>query len=139
MKPYHGMRIHLNDGNNDFKEAFFYPMHGCTRLIVQDFDGDGDVDIALLSTFPDYESHPNETFVYLENNGIRDFDFTGYALPDPNAGRWFLMVSGDMDSDGDEDIIISSLTYAYSPVPEDLQEKWDAESLDLLLLENLTK
>jgi len=28
LKPYHGLRIHLNDGSNHFSEAFFYPFYG---------------------------------------------------------------------------------------------------------------
>jgi len=136
MKPYHGMRIHLNDGENNFEEAFFYPMNGCTRVIANDFDQDGDYDMALISTFPDYKDHPDATFLYLENKDSENLDFKGHALPDPNVGRWFLMDTGDIDSDGDEDLILSSLTYEYSPIPDNLKERWNQENTDILLLEN---
>ncbi|UWX56042.1 VCBS repeat-containing protein [Maribacter litopenaei] len=34
-KPYHGLRIHINDGNNNFEEKFFYPMNGATETCFQ--------------------------------------------------------------------------------------------------------
>ena len=139
MKPYHGMRIHLNDGANNFEEAYFYPMNGCTRVIAKDFDQDGDFDMALLSTFPDYKNHAEEAFVYLQNTNAKDFEFQNQVLTDPNEGRWFLMDSGDIDQDGDEDLILSSLTYAYSPIPDELKKRWNSENTDILILENLLK
>ena len=31
LKPYHGVRIFLNNGNNDFRESWFYNMHGASQ------------------------------------------------------------------------------------------------------------
>ena len=135
-KPYHGMRIHLNDGNNSFSEAYFYPLHGATRVVARDFDQDGDLDMALVSSFPDYETAPELSFVYLENKNAVKFEFSTKILRNPNAGRWFLMDSMDMDQDGDEDIILSSFTYVFTPVPDDLSEQWENSNVDLLILEN---
>ncbi|MEN8789585.1 MAG: VCBS repeat-containing protein, partial [Flavobacteriaceae bacterium] len=66
-KPYHGFRIHLNNGQNKFEEAFFYPMNGATRVVGDDFDQDGDMDFALAATFPDYEKDPLLSFIFLKN------------------------------------------------------------------------
>ncbi|MEM8506670.1 MAG: VCBS repeat-containing protein [Bacteroidota bacterium] len=135
-KPYHGMRIHINDGTNTFTEAYFYPLHGATRCITRDFDQDGDLDMALLSTFPDYERAPQFDFVYLENKDAATFDFQTKVLAEPNKARWFLMDAGDVDNDGDEDIILSSFTYTFTPVPDQLSQQWDKADIDLLFLEN---
>ncbi len=135
-KPYHGMRIHINDGDNNFTASYFYPLHGATRFVARDFDQDGDVDIALLSTFPNYKEAPQLSFVYLENLDAETFAFESQVLDTPNAGRWFLLDAGDVDSDGDEDIVLSSFTYTFTPVPKQLAEQWTESDIDLLFLEN---
>ncbi|TMU56439.1 FG-GAP repeat domain-containing protein [Flagellimonas algicola] len=135
-KPYHGMRIHLNDGTNSFSEAYFYPLYGATRLLARDFDQDGDLDFGLISSFPDYENAPELSFVYLDNLDAASFDFSTKILENPNIGRWFLMDALDTDQDGDEDIVLSSFTYVFTPVPETLSKQWEEDNVDLLILEN---
>ncbi|GLU45297.1 hypothetical protein Musp01_29210 [Muricauda sp. NBRC 101325] len=136
LKPYHGMRIYLNNGNNEFEESYFYPMYGATRSETADFDQDGDMDIALISTFPDYADRPVNSFIYLENTGNPEFEFITRTLPLEADGKWFLMKAADVDADGDQDIILSAFTYFFSSIPKDLAEKWSASSADLLILEN---
>ena len=46
------------------------------------------------------------------------------------------MDSGDFDQDGDTDIVLSSFTYGFTPVPEHLADIWDNTSTDILILEN---
>ncbi|WP_431123431.1 FG-GAP repeat domain-containing protein [Flagellimonas flava] len=135
-KPYHGMRIHLNDGTNSFSEAFFYPLYGATRVLARDFDQDGDLDFGLISSFPDYENAPELSFVYLDNLDATTFDFSTKTIKEPNVGRWFLMDALDTDQDGDEDIVLSSFTYVFTPVPEILSKQWEENNVDLLVLEN---
>lgn len=139
LKPYHGMRIHLNNGKNEFEESFFYPMYGATRSATFDYDQDGDLDIALISTFPDYGDRPVRSFVYLENTGTDSFDFTVRTLPEHIDGKWFLMKAADVDADGDHDIILSTFTYYFTPIPKDLSQKWSQSLTDLMVLENTLK
>ncbi|MEH6682806.1 MAG: VCBS repeat-containing protein [Sediminicola sp.] len=136
LKPYHGMRIHLNNGKNEYHEAFFYPMYGATGSATYDYDQDGDLDIALVSTFPDYRLRPVKSFVYLENTGKGDFNFKVKVLPTAIDGKWFLIKAADVDADGDQDILLSAFTYYFTPIPQDLAQKWRKSSTDLLLLEN---
>jgi len=135
-KPYHGMRIYINDGKNQFEEKFFYPLYGATRFVANDFDQDGDIDIGIVSSFPDYERHPEHSFVYLENVDSENFKFKSFGLENPSVGRWLLMDSGDIDKDGDEDIILSSFTYYFTPVPDNLFKEWSGSNVDLMVLEN---
>ncbi|GAB1307656.1 hypothetical protein KH5_03390 [Urechidicola sp. KH5] len=137
QKPYHGLRIHLNDGSNNFTESYFYPLNGATRFAIEDFDKDNDYDLALISTFPDYDNHPELSFVYLENiGGNVTFEFNTEIIKEANEGRWLLMDKGDVDQDGDTDIILSSFSYSFTPVPQNLEKQWQENNVDLLILEN---
>jgi hypothetical protein len=135
-KPYHGMRIHLNDGTNTFTEAFFYPMYGATRVVAADFDQDGDMDFGLLSTFPNYEQAPDKTFLFLENKDSGSFSFDTFTVADADKAKWFLMEKGDLDGDGDIDLILSSFALPFIPAPQELQQKWKEYGIDLMILEN---
>ncbi len=136
QKPYHGLRLHLNDGNNNFTEVFFYPMNGTTRVVASDFDKDGDIDFGLLSTFPDYKNAPDRSFVFLENKNSKTYEFETHTVEATIKGKWFLMDSGDIDGDGDEDIILSSFALPFIPAPEANTSVWKKEALDLMILEN---
>jgi hypothetical protein len=137
-KPYHGLRIYLNDGGK-FTERWFFPLHGAYGARARDFDGDGDLDIAAISYFPDYATSPEESFVYLENRG--DFQFEPASIPEHAAGRWITMDAGDVDGDGDEDVALGSLVLGPPsiPIPPTLRERWTNGAPAVLLLENTTR
>ncbi len=133
LKHYHGIRIYINDGNFNFKEKFFYHLNGAYNAIPEDYDGDGDLDIAAISFFPDFYGQPEESFVYLENKG--DFIFEASTFEDPTMGRWVVMDSGDIDKDGDIDLILGSL--AFEVVPKgNFVERWANEGIPFIILEN---
>ena len=44
-------------------------MYGAFGARAADFDNDGDLDIAAISFYPDFEIEKRESFVYLQNNG----------------------------------------------------------------------
>jgi len=108
LKPYHGVYIFMNDKTNHFKQKFFYPIDGCYKAIAKDFDGDGDLDIATISFFADYERQPQEGFVYFENNG--SLNFQPYSLKGTEVGRWLTMDAGDIDGDGRPDLILGNFS-----------------------------
>lgn len=134
FKAWHGIRLYLNDGKNNFKETWFHPMNGAYKAVAEDFDGDGDLDIAAFSFYPYYHRSPYESFVYLENLGGMKFKL--YSFPDALSGRWIVMDVGDMDGDGDLDIVLGSQQDGPSPVPRLLREGWGKEGPSLLILKN---
>lgn len=112
LKPYHGVYIFLNDGKNQFTQKYFYPLNGCYKAIARDYDNDGDLDIATISYFADFQNQPEEGFVYLRNDG--NFDFKPFSLPITQKGRWLTMDAGDFDHDGKIDLMLGNLSVAPS-------------------------
>ena len=135
-KPYHGLRILINDGDNNFTETYFYPLNGATRFVADDFDQDGDYDFGIISTFPDYQEKPEYSLIYLENLNAGSYDFQPYSFDEGNDSRWLLLDAGDIDQDGDTDIILSAFTYVFTPVPNEITAKWDEKNVDIMVLKN---
>ena len=106
LKAFHGVRIFLNDGKDNYKLTYFYPMHGVAKAIANDFDLDGDLDIAAISFFTDPNQSPHEGFLLLNNQGNNQFKVSTFK--EANSGKWMVMDVGDIDQDGDSDIILGS-------------------------------
>jgi hypothetical protein len=137
LKAYHGIRIYLNDGQNNFRRAFFYPLHGATQVIPLDYDQDGDLDLAAIAFFPDYERKPQESFVYLENKGNLHFEASTFA--NSGKGHWLTMDAGDLDQDGDADLVLGASIQAPAYVPPSIRAAWFASGISILVLRNKHK
>ncbi|WP_229374584.1 FG-GAP repeat domain-containing protein [Fibrella rubiginis] len=137
VKPYHGIRVYLNDGKFGFKQAYFYPMPGAGQVLARDFDNDGDLDLAAISAFPDFSKNKPQVFVYLENKGKLTFTPRSFASAD--AGRWLVMTAGDLDHDGDEDIALGAYVRTLSPTPAAWNTRWQTTKAGLLVLNNQYK
>jgi hypothetical protein len=136
-KKYHGIRIYLNDGKWNFKESWFYPLNGAFKAVAADFDGDGDLDIAAISYFPDYDKSPEESFVFLENQGTKGaLNFKAHTFRDSARGRWLTMDVGDLDGDGDLDIVLGGAYLVPFRAPEQLKDRWHNEGPSILILRN---
>lgn len=106
LKPYHGVYIFLNKGEDTFEQSFFYPINGCYKAMAKDFDKDGDLDLATIAYYADFATQPEEGFVYLENKG--DLEFEPYSIVQLQIGRWITMDVGDVDRDGWPDIVLGN-------------------------------
>lgn len=110
-KPYHGLRIYLNNTKNQFEETYFFPMYDCNKAIARDFDNDGDLDIIASSLFVDYEGNSDvrDAIVFLKNNG--EFNFDASFVPNPTHGNWLTMEVLDFNEDGLLDVVLGAFVY----------------------------
>ena len=134
LKPYHGIRIFLNDGKYNFTEKAFLQVNGVGKAIANDFDRDGDIDLASIAYFPDFDNKPGEAFIYWENQG--SLSFKAFTFDRVSEGRWLTMDAGDMDADGDIDIILGNAYFSLGYIPERLKKKWDVHSPSVIVLKN---
>jgi hypothetical protein len=133
-KRYHGIRLWLDRGDLQFEQAWFYPMNGCYGVRARDFDEDGDLDIAAISYFPDYATAPRESFVYLENQG--GLEFKASTFRECVTGRWLLMDAGDIDADGDIDLVLGSYVLGPTEAPKPLADLWGQRGAAVQILRN---
>lgn len=135
LKPYHGLSIFINQGDFKFKRKYFYPINGCSKAVVSDFDNDGDYDIATIAFFADFVNKPSESFIYFEQNN--PLSFKPHAIPVYKKGRWMCMDAGDIDKDGDMDIVLGNYSKGFINQKE-LKPFWDKQG-SILVLENNSK
>ncbi len=137
-KAFHGVRIFEQSEAGTFEEKWFFSMYGATKVRAHDFDEDGDMDIAAMGFFPNYETAPEEGFVYLENVGTSnsDYQFLPQTFPNVKLGRWLIMDCGDVDADGDMDILLGSYTLISSDAPEEYQKAWAQNKVQGVILRN---
>lgn len=139
LKPYHGVYIFKNMGNKEFKQHYFYPINGCTKAIAADFDKDGKMDIATIAFFADLKNKSFEKFIYLKNS-IKDsspnFQFEA-SYPDIELeGRWICMDAGDVDGDGDIDIMLGNYSKGFIN-QENVVPNWNIKT-PFIILKNKT-
>ncbi|HJP62943.1 MAG TPA: VCBS repeat-containing protein [Mucilaginibacter sp.] len=131
LKPYHGLYIYTNDGDWKFKQSYFYPVNGCTKVIAADFDGDGDTDLATVAFFSDFKNNPAENFIYFEQD--KPMSFKPHAIPVGKYGRWMTIEAADLNHDGKKDIVLGN--YSNGLMNEELAPFWD-QHLPFIVLEN---
>ena len=135
LKPYHGVYIYKNKGRHKFVQQYFYPVNGCYKAIVKDFDLDGDEDMLTISFFGDYGLQPQEGLLYFENQG--GINYTVYTLPASRLGHWICMDAGDIDGDGDIDVVLGNFSQGPANFPG-MGSQW-RNGPGFILLENNTR
>jgi LmbE family N-acetylglucosaminyl deacetylase len=136
-RPYHGVRVFVNDGHEGYAQRYFLPMPGAYDVAARDFDGDGDVDLAAVAFFTDSAASHPLPFVYLENlGGLR---FRASTVAGADRGRWLRMAAGDVDGDGDDDLVLGAFAQlgAFGNMGATGTHAADVAEPAVLILENI--
>ena len=136
FKPYHGVRIHLNDGKGNFPDEKFFPQPGAYRALARDFDNDGDLDIVSIAYYADFKSKPEATLISLWQH--KPMEFWRLKMPGAIKGRWITMDAGDVDRDGDVDLVLGAMDSGPSPktILIKTRRHWADTKTPVLILRN---
>ncbi|HEY1171385.1 MAG TPA: FG-GAP-like repeat-containing protein [Verrucomicrobiae bacterium] len=135
LKPYHGVRIYLNDGQNRFALKYFLPLNGAYKAIAADFRTTGRLDIVVSSFFPDFQKAAAKSLVYLYNEG--NGDWKPVTMPESQWGRWFVMDAGDLDGDGRPELATGSYPQGPGFIPKTIFESWRKESSPVVIFRHV--
>ena len=113
LKNFHGVRVLLNRGNLGFTEDYFYPIHGVSKVVVEDFDLDGDNDILTVSNFGDFTDPKFRSVQFLLNEG--ELKFTPKSINGLPDFRWQTIDVNDFDNDGDLDVFLGAFNLEIGP------------------------
>jgi hypothetical protein len=105
-QPYHGCFWLENKGNWAFEAKRIATVGGTYAAAPGDLDGDGDIDVALVSMFNDWDAEGVASAVYLENDGRQNF--TTREL-DRHPTHLVTADCGDLDGDGRLDIVAGTM------------------------------
>ena len=107
LKPYHGIRILENDGNDNFFQKYFFSIYGAAKADVNDYDDDGDLDMMVAANFADMNKNPERGIMYFECLGL--YNYKPYSFSASSDNQWNTITTGDFDMDGDLDVLVGAM------------------------------
>ena len=112
-------------------------MYGATRILCEDFDQDGDLDVAASAYFPDFSSGAPRSFVYFENASDDSLVLTPHTLSHLEMGRWLVMEPLRQSGEAAPSIMLGSFNLGPELGLKEETERWNAANINLMILENV--
>ena len=105
-QPNHGCLWLENRGGWDFATHRIVHFGGAYATSAGDLDGDGDLDLAAVSMFNDWDRPGAASVIWLENDGNQSF--TPWQIADTPI-QLATVACGDLNADGRDDIVAGGL------------------------------
>ncbi|MEC7567117.1 MAG: VCBS repeat-containing protein [Planctomycetota bacterium] len=122
--PYHGVIWLRNEGDWKFDGKQIGRLGGAYGTAASDVDGDGDIDVVLVSMSNDYANPRNPSIIWLENDGN---EFSRQYLIDTKPTELIAVGCGDINGDGQDDIIAGQFRIPLSVVEDHALTVWFKE------------
>jgi FG-GAP-like repeat len=105
-QPWHGCIWLENKGGWRFEPHRIGTLPGTYAAAVGDLNGDGHLDVVLVSMFNDWRQPGAASIIWLENDGLQNF--TPWQIAD-SPSHLATVAVGDLNSDGRADIVAGGL------------------------------
>lgn len=110
-RPWHGVQWLENKGNFNFEFHRICNFIGAYNVKPADIDGDGDLDLFVVSAFNLWDKPDSQSFIWLENNGKQQFTMHDISN---NPTHLITLEMGDFNNDGLMDFVTGGM-HAYPP------------------------
>ena len=105
-RPWHGVQWLENTGNLQFEFHRIADLPGASSPQAADIDGDGDLDVVVVSGYNNWDDPAAMSLVWLENNGRMQFTLHRIAT---SPTHLITLATGDLDGDGTVDLVTGGM------------------------------